>query len=203
MKKGEQFEQYDETRYLYSPTRRDLAFTVERLRHERVGSPGHGGIAVLSNGQNDKMAPLRWKARCSEGAVTERQGERRVGLRLQDLRLAFSVSRDEEYVHLQATGCGSTLDLGARAHNYLLLTLARHRVADQADDPSGLGGGWVYQDDLAHDCTMAAPRLNVDVFRIRQHFADRGVLDANNIVERRAQTRQLRIGTARISIVCI
>jgi hypothetical protein len=45
---------------------------------------------------------------------------------------------------------------------------------------------------------MASPQLNVDVFRIRKQFADKGVLDAATLVERRP--RQLRIGTGRISI---
>jgi hypothetical protein len=48
---------------------------------------------------------------------------------------------------------------------------------------------------------MAPPQLNIDVHRIRKQFAEVGVLDAANIVERRPRTRQLRIGTGRLSII--
>ena len=63
--------------------------------------------------------------------------------------------------------------------------------------------GWVYQDDLEHDPSMAAERLNVDVFRIRQQFAEAGVLDAARIIERRPRSRQLRIGTRNLTIVFV
>jgi hypothetical protein len=192
MKQLQPSETYDPHRYLYSPTGNDLADPVDRLR--RVASVGRHPA--------ERMAPSYWKCRCSEGAPVHSLGEVLPGLRLQNLSLRFSISRDEEYVHLELTGCAGTLDMGARAHNYLLLTLARRRVADAASAPSDATSGWVYQDELAHDCTMAAPRLNVDVFRIRKQFAESGVLDAANIIERRPQTRQLRIGTGRLAIVC-
>jgi hypothetical protein len=50
---------------------------------------------------------------------------------------------------------------------------------------------------------MAPPQLHIDVFRIRKHFGERGVIDAANIVERRPRTRQLHIGTAHISIAVL
>jgi hypothetical protein len=50
---------------------------------------------------------------------------------------------------------------------------------------------------------MAPPQLNIEVFRIRRQFAAAGVVDAANIVERRPRTRQLRIGTGRVSITTL
>jgi hypothetical protein len=50
---------------------------------------------------------------------------------------------------------------------------------------------------------MAPPRLNIDVFRIRQMFAGIGLLDAANIVERRLRARQIRIGTGLISVAIV
>jgi hypothetical protein len=93
------------------------------------------------------------------------------------------------------------LDLGARAHNYLLLTLARHRLADAAEGHSEDACGWICLDAFSHDPSMSAPRVNMDVFRLRRQLASRGVADAVRIVERR--TRQLRIGTGRISIAVL
>jgi len=114
--------------------------------------------------------------------------------------LSFSVSRDEEHVELQVRCGGRTFDMGARTHNYLLLTLARRRLADAAEGTPETSCGWIYQEDLAHDPSMAPPQLNIDVFRIRKQFAAIGVIDAANIIERRPRTRQLRIGTALITV---
>ena len=116
------------------------------------------------------------------------------------LQLVFSVSHDEEYVHVRAEADGVRLDLGTRTHNYVLLTLARHRLSDAAAGVPDTSCGWVYQEDLSHDPSMMTPQLNLDVFRVRKQFAALGLPDAANIIERRPRTRQLRIGTTHISI---
>jgi hypothetical protein len=121
--------------------------------------------------------------------------------RIREAHLSFRVSHDEEFVHLRMTLGDRTIDMGARGHNYLLLTLARQRLRDQG---RGLGEetcGWLRQDDLAHDPMMAPARLNIDVFRIRKQFAQQGFGDAADIIERRPRVRQLRIGTGRLSVV--
>ena len=117
--------------------------------------------------------------------------------------LNFSVSRDEEHVHLQATCALESFDLGARGHHYLLLTLARRRLEDAAAGLPETSCGWVYQEDFSHDASMRGQQLNVDVFRIRKQFAALPVVDAAKIIERRPRTRQLRIGTGRLSVVVL
>jgi hypothetical protein len=64
------------------------------------------------------------------------------------VHLEFAVSRDEEYVELRVTSGGHPVDLGSRTHNYLLLTLARHRLHDLARGFSDTTSGWIYQEDL-------------------------------------------------------
>jgi hypothetical protein len=125
----------------------------------------------------------------------------RAALRLGDAHLSFAVSRDEEHVELHVAAGGGVLDMGARSHNYLLLTLARRRLEDATRGIADTASGWICQDDLAHDPMMSPPRLNIDVFRIRKHFGARGFTDAETIIERRSRARQLRIGTGRLSVV--
>jgi hypothetical protein len=139
---------------------------------------------------------------CDDG-LNVQSIERPPGLRLPDLAFTFEVSRDEEYVHLRMASEERHFDMGARTHNYLLLTLARRRLADATARLRDSSCGWVYQDEFEHDPTMASPQLNLHIFRIRRHFVRRGVVDGEGIVERRPQTRQLRIGSARISIVMV
>jgi hypothetical protein len=155
-----------------------------------------GDWEIVETGQPRVTAPpptLTVSVRASELATVE-------AARLQ---LSFAVSRDEEYVTLQATSGGCQIDLGARAYHYLLLTLARRRMADAARGFPDTSCGWVDVEELARDRTMAPPRLNVDVFRVRQHFRRLGLVDAESMVERRSRPPQLRIGTGKLSIAVL
>jgi hypothetical protein len=131
---------------------------------------------------------------------------------LSALTLRFSVSRDEEYVALEARGERHAFDLGARAHHQVLLALARSRLEDRQARAAQAGGpgappesseGWLYQDDLAARLAMDETHLNVAVFRCRRQLAEAGIAGAASIVERRRPTRELRLGVARIEIVTV
>ncbi|HET9621107.1 MAG TPA: FHA domain-containing protein [Kofleriaceae bacterium] len=124
---------------------------------------------------------------------------------LAGLTLRFAVSRDEEYVALSAHGGNQTIDLGARAHHAVLLTLARSRLADRESRRTlpETAEGWVYQDELAEKLAIDETHLNVAVFRCRRQLAEAGIIDAANIIERRRPTREVRLGVARIEIVTV
>ncbi|MEZ4362880.1 MAG: FHA domain-containing protein [Kofleriaceae bacterium] len=125
-------------------------------------------------------------------------------LHLRTLTLRFEVSRDEEYVRIEAISGERRVDLGARAHHAVLLMLARRRLADRSADGGGIpksAEGWVYQDDLAKMLAMDEAHLNVAVFRCRRQLGEIGVLGAADVVERRRPTRELRLGVAQVEIV--
>jgi hypothetical protein len=142
-----------------------------------------------------------WRFSCADmpletlAAAVDIEGTR---LELSTLALAFAVSRDEEHVHLKFSCGDREVDMGLRKHNYLLLTLARRRLEDSAQGLPDTSCGWIDQEELAHDPSMAPPQLNIDVFRLREHFARAGVVDAMGLIERRPG--QLRVGTGRITI---
>jgi hypothetical protein len=119
---------------------------------------------------------------------------------LRDATLRFSVSQDEESVRVHVVIDGETSDLGARSHNHLLLTLARRRLDDAAQKHPDAECGWTYLDELVRNPNMSESQLNIDVFRIRKHFAQLAVVDPAAIVERRPRLKQLRIGVSRIEI---
>jgi len=118
--------------------------------------------------------------------------------RIETVVLHFEVSSDEEFVGLRAERGGRVVDLGSRAHNYLLLTLARKKLSDVADHVRATGCGWVYQDDLLRELKLTPGQLNLDIFRIRKQFGVLDVVDSAGIVQRRPLTKQLRIGTEHI-----
>ncbi|HLV64655.1 MAG TPA: FHA domain-containing protein [Polyangiaceae bacterium] len=155
----------------------------------------------VTNLQSFEVDGRVWKFCCTEQIPKTTLANPFLELEVRHIHLTFSVSRDEEHVELRATAGSAELELGARNHNYLLLTLARRRLADAAEALPETTCGWVYQEDLATDLGIGLPQLNLEVFRLRKQFASLGVADAANIVERRPRTRQLRVGTGRITIV--
>lgn len=123
--------------------------------------------------------------------------------RLRQLTATFSVTSDDEYVHLSLISGRIELDLGARRHNYLLLVLARQRLRDARAGTPESGRGWLDLHRWSHDPTMCPSRLNLDVFRIRKQFSRYGIADAWNVIERRVPMRQIRLGTMDFHIVTI
>src|SRR5690606_31175895 len=80
-------------------------------------------------------------------AVTWEGGSAPVDIHHATLR--FAVTRDEEHVELTVISELRRIELGARAHFYLLLTLARARLAEAQTGSDAGDHGWLYQDDLA------------------------------------------------------
>jgi hypothetical protein len=160
-----------------------------------------GNLTVLENHRTFDVASRNWRFSCPEVV-----GSTSAGGYLQlpkPVVLRFSVSRDEEHVELFAEHDGRGIDLGSRTHNYILLTLARIRLEDVKNQVEDAGCGWVYQEDLLKGLATTATQLNIDIFRIRQHFAKAGLQDALNVIERRPRTKQLRIGTANLEIAVL
>ncbi len=114
--------------------------------------------------------------------------------------LHFLVSSDEDFVELTLRYRTRAVALGSRAHNYLLLTLARQKLADLANQVTDEASGWVDKDQLADGLRMTPQLIDGEVFRIRKHFKSHGWAESVAIIERRARTRQLRLGLSRLRV---
>lgn len=111
--------------------------------------------------------------------------------------LRFRVSPDEETVDLSVVWPDEERALPESVHWYILLLLARARAEDAADpELPEREQGWVYRDELCRQLRTTPQKLNVDVHRMRRVLARASVLDGAGLVERRAPTAQLRLGTA-------
>lgn len=97
---------------------------------------------------------------------------------------------------------GQRLALKPRAHSSLLLTLALRRLADQCSSwlPAA-NQGWVDQNQLLGMLDTSLPQLHLDIYRARRQFADVGVVDAPQLIERRARSCELRIGVAQLNVL--
>lgn len=115
--------------------------------------------------------------------------------------LRFAVSSDEDFVELSLKYESRSVSLGSRAHNYLLLTLARRRLADAQAGVDEATRGWMDKSELAAGLRMSPELLEGEILRIRKHFAAHGYPDARGIIGRRKGTGLLRLGVDRIEIV--
>lgn len=116
-----------------------------------------------------------------------------------ELELRFQVSLDEEHVTLTGWHGGREFPLHARSYHYLLLTLARARLADAAD-PSlpPAEQGWLDVDRLCRMLGVDERTLNTWVYRVRRLFAEAGVLEPAAAISRRPG--KMRIGSGRLVV---
>lgn len=116
-----------------------------------------------------------------------------------ELQLLFRVSSDREHIQLEASAGGSTTDLGARAHNLPLLMLASLRLVDQEQGELEYNAGWVYPDELEKRLGLEREAMNLQLWRARQCFR-KAKLPAERLIERREDTRQLRLGVGNLVV---
>ena len=135
------------------------------------------------------------------GAVHATTGPRPSRMTPASIALEFTVSRNEEEVEITVVHGGSRVTLRPRAHSYLLLTLARARIADQQDPELGASSqGWVDQSRLLKMLATTPAQLALDIYRARRQFDAAGTLDSAHIIERRATSREVRIGVEKLAV---
>ena len=116
---------------------------------------------------------------------------------LRDLHLRLAVSQDEEYVEPTLSWSGQARTLKFKSHHYLLVVLARLRLAD----PDQADPGWVDAEALVRMTALERRTMNVQVFRARGELFDLGVVDAVGLIERRGTC--LRLGLEQVAVVSL
>ena len=89
-----------------------------------------------------------------------------------DIRFFFHVSNDEEHVFLKIEADKQTINLGERAHHYMLLTLARQRLRDAEEGIDHETQGWIETNRLAGMLGLEPCHLNIQIFRSRKQIND-------------------------------
>lgn len=152
--------------------------------------------SAVSDGQILSVAGARYRVWISSATDPTHDVSGPQRRRLTDVVLRLAVSLDEEQVegglHLDAT----RVSLPARVYLYMMVLLARYAHADAARGVSPSEVGWRYADDVARALGLDPQALNVQVHRARQDMAKLGFEDPAGLVERRAMTKQMRLGIA-------
>lgn len=160
------------------------------LRGEQT-EPTHDGAVIEVGGR-------RWTLSLPETLTGTQQATAEQSV--DQLGVRFGVSADEEYVEVTVSVGGTTTALKPRAQHYLLLTLARQRISDDQAGMAEAEQGWVYSEQLEKMLRASSNQVYVTIHRLRKEFAQFAVLDTTEIIQRRATTRQVRIGTARLAV---
>ena len=180
------------------PDRREPWATIMRWHDGSWKLEKEEELSTLASGQTFEVLGERWRFVCPAGILgtsTVDWPERTAkGLSAGQLLLKFS--REEEHVELYLRQDGELTDLGTRSHNYLLLYLARKRLAEVDSGLDQASAGWVYRDDILKDLRIDREHLNLAIFRVRKQFEKAQVPDAACIIQRRPDSQQLRIGIA-------
>ena len=163
-----------------------------------AGQPGdefsnEQGVRSVSHREQVVVGGTIWRLFLPGTSLrTEEDRERQVGIG--EIRIEFTVSSDEEDVDIVVEHGERRTPLKSRSHHYLLLTLARERIAAARDGVPAAEQGWVYQDDLCRMLALEASVVYLQVHRARRQFEAAGIQRAFDLVERRTGSGQIRIG---------
>lgn len=157
-----------------------------------------GELELVTDGQIVTVAGRSFHFSCpTTHTATENLG---AAPQLTPPTLCFAVSSDEDFVELTLVYGDRQLALGSRSHNYLMLTLARQRLADRGAGLEEASCGWMDKDALAAGFKMTPQQVDGEVFRIRKHFAQHGLPESTTVIERRARTKQIRLGIEQLRV---
>lgn len=185
------------------PSPDDPQVTIYRDCDGRWVAEEASGTRRLHNSDVIAVGGVSWRFDAG-GAVVATTGSQE-GIPIpSNIQLEFMVSLNEEQVDIVVVHAAKRMSLKPRAHHYLLLTLARQRIIDQADVrlPES-SHGWIDRDQLLKMLTTTANQLAIHVYRARRQFADCGIVNAVQLIEWRATSRELRLGVPTLSVATV
>ena len=141
------------------------------------------GVHPLKNGDVIDHRQGGWRFFCAE--PVDMTISRKMAKTIEFL---FHVSTDEEHVFLKARVDKAIIDLGERAHHYMLLTLARQRLKDALTGVDTDTQGWIETYRLAHMLGLDQRHLNIQIYRSRKQIDDAfsDLQNSPHVIERRS-----------------
>lgn len=125
-----------------------------------------------------------------------------LGMSLESLTLRLWESRRGEHVEVELCQGNVSKRLEPRAHNALLVHLARERCEEnKTGELSEREQGWMLVERLIKDLRVNRNWIDVSVFRARQQLAEAGVRGADRLFERRRDSGEIRLSVRRIEVV--
>jgi hypothetical protein len=163
-----------------------------------------GGWVVERSGEDDRdsqsvdvvrVGDRAWRLRCPAAVRGKRFAHP-----VHTPPVSILISNDGECLEVRLGPKDRPIAMRARDEDYLLLSLVRRCLAGRRGDVTDWERGWMYEDRAPEPPNGAPPRVDLDVFRIRQRAAVAGLEYPADVILRHAATRQLRIGTTEVSL---
>ena len=107
---------------------------------------------------------------------------------IDDVSFIFNVSQNEEHVSLDLIANDKLISLGERSHHYMLLLLARKKIADMNLQVSASEQGWVNTASFRQMMGLSEHHTNIQIYRIRKQMTESlpECFNYYNIIERRS-----------------
>ncbi len=158
------------------------------------------GSVPLSDGDIVRHQDKIWRFNCAGVVDSTMEAVTPSYTSLNDIMFKFRVSLDEEHVFVEIQRDDRSIELGERAHHYMLLTLARKRLEDARTGADPDSHGWVELEDLAKMLGMEHSHLNIQIFRVRKQVAQAmpDLPHMPHVVERRVGS--VRFGYANFEV---
>ena len=128
------------------------------------------GICVLKNGDRVGTQACVWQfveTKPSEATTVVKGNYQQ---QLTRLEIIFDVSQNEEHVSLHLKMGNDVIDLEQRNHHYLLLILARKRLADKEAGTSEIEQGWIDKEVLGDMLKFSENHINIQIYRFRKQL---------------------------------
>ena len=159
-----------------------------------------GSIEPVRDGHTVMVGGRAWRLSLPE-ALEETWDLTPGSPHITSITMCFHVSMDLEHIDVVIKHGDRQLTPRPRKHNELLLELARQRLADRAlDAVPPEEQGWIYTDDLQQRLRTFDNKIYVWIHRARQQLSKLGVDGAGQLVERRPDSGQMRLGVEQLEI---
>jgi len=145
------------------------------------------GITTLESGRKVSTDNNSWIFIDAEISDRTQQADHILNKDSTDIKLNFTVSKNEEHVSIKIKINRLQINLGERAHHYLMLYLARKRLTDLQQGLENSEQGWIDKDILCQQTGLDEKHVNLQIYRFRKQLiqANPAAIQLLQIIERR------------------
>ncbi len=161
--------------------------TIYQLPNEEWVCENHSGLIKLTSGTKVSTNSDSWYFVDANTFEKTQQATHKGQESSLPIKVQFTVSKNEEHVSMSVTVGNIKLDLGERAHHYLMMYLARQRLADLQQGIEDSEQGWIDKDVLCQETGLDEKHINLHIYRFRKQLVQTqpSVQQLIQIIERR------------------
>jgi pSer/pThr/pTyr-binding forkhead associated (FHA) protein len=182
------------------PTDEDPEVTIYQSQNGEWICEDLTGTLILQQGSQVSTTNSNWYFVNAEEFDRTKKSET-VQNKPPKVEFIFTVSKNEEHVSLSIIIDNEEISLGERTHHYLLLLLARYRIADQQAGVDDGEQGWLDKDLLSKLIGLDENHINIQIYRFRKQLinAKPSAMRLLQLVERRRGCLRLAVATIKIN----